>query len=159
MMAPRNGTTCSHLSGDAVVPCVECAEQPFVLRLRATVERLRAKLEAVEKQRDHICREAGVVQFQDGEVRNHRAEKAEKDRDELAERVKDLTGHLDATRATFMAAMDEKDALTAENRRLREAFGLRCLGCGGDYRPHEGKCEYTEKERAALQPAPEGETK
>lgn len=45
------------------------------ITLAAAVLSLRHKLKEVEAQRDYICRQADVVQFQDGEVRNFRAEK------------------------------------------------------------------------------------
>ena len=45
----------------------------------AKIARLEAELAVQKELVQRICREAGVVLFQDGEVRNHKAEKAERE--------------------------------------------------------------------------------
>jgi hypothetical protein len=57
--------------------------------LQAENAELKRELAEAEVLAQRICREAGVVLFGNGEVRNHRAEAAEKERDTLKARLQD----------------------------------------------------------------------
>jgi hypothetical protein len=68
---------------------------------------LQSRLAEAEALVQRICREAGVVLFDDGEVRNHRAEAAERERDGYAK-------HLEETGKRWVAAVEAWQRKCAE---------------------------------------------
>ncbi len=68
---------------------------------------MKSRAEAAESLVQKICRESGVVLFQDGEVRNHRAEKAEK-------ALADRESHISSLAESLLAMEKEAQGLRME---------------------------------------------
>jgi hypothetical protein len=83
---------------------------------------LKRKLAEAEVLVQRICREAGAVLFGDGEVRNHRAEAAERERDEWKRRAGEASDYGASMLSAAMARTDERDEARRKCAELSEAL-------------------------------------